>query len=453
MSPVQNFQSIAPIHNIDIPHALTFSEFGEPITLFGEGPADRRDRLKRLLSKMEVEGIDVSSLAVPSSAVSTAPAKAEHFFTEGTASLHAARMYISRYSLLRAKARLEASKRNREVSSAPAPPSDGDDAPFPADYVSTEARAHADLANALKTFNATSSQIGDARPLSGCALSPCATIALTPSWGGSCIGWALPDCKEKIKLLGHRERCCDAKFNPLFSRPAEEAENVATIATCGADQTVRLWSLSRDTPLATLTGHTDRVNRVAFHPSGRFLASAGFDLSWRLWDIENCKEILLQEGHSRAVYNVALQCDGALAATVGLDAYVRVWDLRTGRNIATLDGHNKQVLAVDWSTDGFHFATAGEDNQVKLWDMRKRKAVYTIPAHSSLISSIKFIGNGDFLVTGSYDSTIKIWDGLDMSPVHTLHGHENKIMGLDVSADCKSIISASFDRTWKLWGL
>jgi U4/U6 small nuclear ribonucleoprotein PRP4 len=432
-------------------HTLPCREFGEPITLFGEGPADRRDRLKRLLSKMEVEGIDVSSLAMPSSAVVSASAKVEHFFTEGTANLQASRMYISRYSLLRAKARVEAAKKKRETDAAPA--SDRDDAPISSEYVSTEARAHADLANALKTFNATSSQIGDARPLSGCALSPCATVALTPSWGGSCIGWSLPDCKEKVKLLGHRERCCDAKFNPLFFSPMDEPESVATIATCGADQTVRLWSLSQDVPLATLTGHTDRVNRVAFHPSGRYLASASFDLSWRLWDIEHCKEILLQEGHSRAVYNVALQCDGALAATVGLDAYVRVWDLRTGRNIATLDGHNKQVLAVDWSSDGFHFATAGEDNQVKLWDMRKRKAVYTIPAHSSLISSIKFIGNGDFLVTGSYDSTIKIWDGLDMSPVHTLHGHENKIMGLDVSADCKSIISASFDRTWKLWGI
>lgn len=434
-------------------HTLIFSEFGEPITLFGEGPADRRDRLKRLLSKMEVEGIDVSTLAMPSSSGGSVLAKTEHFFTEGTATLHAARMHMSRYSLLRAKARVEATKKAREAAAAPAPPSDGGDAPPPADYVSTEARAHADLASALKTFNATSSQIGDARPLSGCALSPCATVALTPSWGGTCIAWSLPNCKEKVKFMGHRERCCDAKFNPAFARPTDEAEGVATIASCGADHTVRLWSLSQDTPLATLTGHTDRVNRVAFHPSGRFLASASFDLSWRLWDVEHCREILLQEGHSRAVYNVALQCDGALAATVGLDAYVRVWDLRSGRNIATLDGHNKQVLAVDWSSDGFHFATAGEDNQVKLWDMRKRKAVYTIPAHSSLISSIKFIGNGDFLVTGSYDSTIKIWDGLDMSPVHTLHGHENKIMGLDVSADCKSIISASFDRTWKLWGL
>ena len=47
---------------------LPCSEFGEPITLFGEGPADRRDRLKRLLSKMEVEGVDVSSIAMPSSA-------------------------------------------------------------------------------------------------------------------------------------------------------------------------------------------------------------------------------------------------------------------------------------------------------------------------------------------------------------------------------------------------
>jgi U4/U6 small nuclear ribonucleoprotein PRP4 len=450
VSPVLH-KTASESNYLAIAHIFLFREFGEPITLFGEGPADRRDRLKRLLSKMEVEGIDVSSLAMPSSLVSSAPAKAEHFFTEGTAALQASRMYISRYSLLRAKARVEAAKQKREADAAPT--SDRDDAPLPAEYVSTEARAHADLANVLKTFNATSSQIGDARPLSGCALSPCATVALTPSWGGSCIGWSLPECKEKVKLLGHRERCCDAKFNPLFYRPMDEAESVATIATCGADQTVRLWSLSRDSPLATLTGHTDRVNRVAFHPSGRFLASASFDLSWRLWDIEHCREILLQEGHSRAVYNVALQCDGALAATVGLDAYVRVWDLRTGRNIATLDGHNKQVLAVDWSSDGFHLATAGEDNQVKLWDMRKRKAVYTIPAHSSLISSIKFIGNGDFLVTGSYDSTIKIWDGLDMSPVHTLHGHENKIMGLDVSADCKSIISASFDRTWKLWGI
>jgi U4/U6 small nuclear ribonucleoprotein PRP4 len=433
-------------------NTVCLREFGEPITLFGEGPADRRDRLKRLLSKMEVEGIDVSTLAMPSSSGGSAPGKAEHFFTEGTATLQAARMHISRYSLLRAKMRVEHAKKSREAAAAPN--SNSEDASYPvAEYVSKEARVHADLANSLKTFNATSSQIGDARPLSGCALSPCATIALTPSWGGSCIAWSLPDCKEKVKFLGHRERCCDAKFNPLFHYPSAEAESVATIASCGADQTVRLWSLSRDLPLATLTGHTDRVNRVAFHPSGRFLASASFDLSWRLWDIEHCREILLQEGHSRAVYNVAMQCDGALAATVGLDAYVRVWDLRTGRNVATLDGHNKQVLAVDWSCDGYHFATAGEDNQVKLWDMRKRKAVYTIPAHSSLISSIKFIGSGDFLITGSYDSTIKIWDGLDMSPVHTLHGHENKIMGLDVSNDCKSIISASFDRTWKLWGL
>ena len=34
-----------------------------------------------------------------------------------------------------------------------------------------------------------------------------------------------------------------------------------------------LKSIYRDTPLANIEGHEKRVSRVAYHPSGRFLAS------------------------------------------------------------------------------------------------------------------------------------------------------------------------------------
>ena len=74
-------------------------------------------------------------------------------------------------------------------------------------------------------------------------------------------------------------------------------------------------ALHSETPISIMKGHQDRICRVAFHPSGNYVASASFDTTWRLWDINTSKEILLQEGHSREVYTVEFQDDGALAAS------------------------------------------------------------------------------------------------------------------------------------------
>lgn len=64
-----------------------------------------------------------------------------------------------------------------------------------------------------------------------------------------------------------------------------------------------------------MKGHEDRVCRVAFHPSGDYVASASFDTTWRLWDVNTSQELLLQEGHSREVYSVEFQSDGSLVAS------------------------------------------------------------------------------------------------------------------------------------------
>lgn len=152
-------------------------------------------------------------------------------------------------------------------------------------------------------------------------------------------------------------------------------------------------------PLATLSGHTHRVCKVSFHPSGRYLASASYDGSWRMWDVGSGREMLLQEGHSKEVYAIAFQPDeGSLIASGGLDAIGRVWDVRSGRSVMVLDGHIRDILSLDWSPGtGHHLASGSNDDTVKIWDLRMIKCLYSIPAHRSTVSEVKFFKAADGL--------------------------------------------------------
>lgn len=154
---------------------------------------------------------------------------------------------------------------------------------------------------------------------------------------------------------------------------------------------MKLWSLDSEEPLADIEGHAPhRVSRLAFHPSGRFLATACFDSSWRLWDLEVCEEVLHQEGHSKPVYDVAFHPDGSLALTTSLDSFARVWDLRTGRCIMFFEGHLEGLLGADIADNGYHAATTSSDNTVRIWDLRQQQAIYVLPAHNNVIASVRF---------------------------------------------------------------
>ncbi|KAI7847454.1 WD40-repeat-containing domain protein [Circinella umbellata] len=403
---------------------IRLRELGEPQCLFGEGPDDRRSRLRYLLSVQEGKEI-------LSESDSEEEEKEEEFFTPGSEELLEARRWITNYSLPRARARIQ--KQNEQVD-------------IPLAQVKASRK---ELHSKLKNYTNWASQIADERPVAQCAFTPDASMIVTGAWSGGLKLWSVPQGEEKMTFKGHTDRIGGIAFHPESTKSLDKS--VMNFVTSGADSFIHLWSLDKETPLSTLTGHVGRVSRIAFHPSGKYLGSAGFDGTWRLWDIEKQNELLLQEGHSREVYAIAFQCDGSLVATGGLDCVGRVWDTRTGRSAMTCEGHVKDILGLDWSSNGYQLATASADNTVKIWDMRTLRNIYTISAHQSLVSDIKYSKDGYYLGTTGYDGCVKIWSGDDFRLIKSMEGHESKVMGIDISEDGRYLASCGFDRTFKLW--
>ncbi|EKM81757.1 hypothetical protein AGABI1DRAFT_35377 [Agaricus bisporus var. burnettii JB137-S8] len=458
-------------------------EIGEPITLFGERAADRRDRLIYVLSQINAaRGED--ALPIESESSEEESEDEEEFYTPGSLELLEARRRIAEFSLPRAQNRVARQRLDSRMELGK--------------IVDTRKKVF----NEVKKFSNLGSQIGDERPIAQVRFSPNNEILATGSWSGTVKLWNVPACTEMRSLRGHSDKVSGVAWHPQST--LSQNPDVVNLASGGGEGNVNLWSMSSDQPLSVLKGHQDRVCRVAFHPSGDYVASASFDTTWRLWDVNTSKELMLQEGHSKEVFTVEFQDDGALIVSGGLDAIARVWDLRTGRTAMILDGHVQAIYSIAFSPNGYQVATGAGDDTIRLWDIRSLKALYTIPAHLSNVSDIRFFRANDlffkpvkvdedidmngmdedpnqrdstesenkeeadittkgftqdewryrsglFFASAGYDGLVKLWSADDWQLLRTLTTDAGKVMSVDISSDGGMVASGTYNRNFQLY--
>ncbi|KAK3111693.1 hypothetical protein LTR53_012804, partial [Teratosphaeriaceae sp. CCFEE 6253] len=320
---------------------------GEPITLFGERPEDRRDRLRELLYREQEGDADDDDMSMQDATAAAGEGEDEEegeFYTQGSDTLLEARKDIARYTLPRAKQRI---LHQRLDSAIP---------------VQTHVRHRKAIKERLGGFELFGSQIASERPMSIVRFAPNSEMLACGDWSGSVKLLDVPNLETKAVLRGHKQMVGGLSWYPGATLPESDVSpDSINLASSGQEGDIHLWALTQDTPVSTLSGHSARVCRVEFHPSGRYLASASYDTTWRLWDVATTTELLLQEGHSKEVYTVAFNGDGSLIASAGLDSIGRVWDMRTGRTVMLLEGHVQPIHAADWGTDGVRLMTGSAD--------------------------------------------------------------------------------------------
>jgi WD40 repeat protein len=98
--------------------------------------------------------------------------------------------------------------------------------------------------------------------------------------------------------------------------------------------------------------HGNWINRIAWSPDGRLLASPSYDRTIRIWDAAQGKCVAVLEGHESVVFSVTWSPDGQRLASCSADETTRIWNTKTWKKLTVLGKYESEVLTVVWSPDG-----------------------------------------------------------------------------------------------------
>ncbi|CRG96510.1 nucleolar preribosomal assembly protein, putative [Plasmodium gallinaceum] len=126
---------------------------------------------------------------------------------------------------------------------------------------------------------------------------------------------------------------------------------------------------------ATLPGHTNSILSLAFSPNSSHLATGSGDNTVRLWDINTQTPIATLKDHKDWVLVVLFSPDNKFLATAGMDHNICIYDTHTGKLLNILTGHKKEVTTLCF--EPLHLLKEN-DIKKKSIDTKKRKKINDI---------------------------------------------------------------------------
>ncbi|XP_069502950.1 coronin-7 [Ambystoma mexicanum] len=226
------------------------------------------------------------------------------------------------------------------------------------------------------------------------------------------LGARSGDIRTISQLSCHSDYVTDFDFSP-FDDPL--------LATCSADESVKLWHLcpdGHDLPLSaalTLGPEGCQVETLKFHPTTEGVLASGAGRVSKVWDIASEKPLAVLDAHNDQIQSLAWSQDGALLGTSCKDKQLRIFDPRLASSAvqSTLGHENNKDTRLLWVSTSDYVITVGfrqmRDREAKLWDIRKFSssvASFSLDTSSGAVIPLYDQDTGLLILAGKGESTI-----------------------------------------------
>lgn len=184
--------------------------------------------------------------------------------------------------------------------------------------------------------------------------------------------------KVLASLKGHTK-----KINHVALREREGESTL--LLSAGADKVAKIWA--HDTasgeyiPKSTIRIHKGEITGLAVHPTSTLAALASADKTWSLHDLTTFEPVFRSQESDEAFASMSLHPDGTLIAVGTPTSTIQIYDVRSGAIAASLvpsNGTPFTVNTLSFSENGYHLLAPDSLSSMAIWDLRKQKISHSI---------------------------------------------------------------------------
>lgn len=246
--------------------------------------------------------------------------------------------------------------------------------------------------------------------------------------------------KVLASLKGHTKKVNHVAFR-------EAAGSPRLIISASADKVAKVWAHDEASdeyiPKSTVRSHKGELTGLAVHPTSTIYALSSTDKTYSLHDLSNFSQIFRSAPSEEAFTSLAIHPDGTLLGLGTPTSTIQIYDVRTGAIAASLAPPDTAPFTVNtlaFSENGYHLLAPNSLSSVAIWDLRKQRSTHTIDLGDDFkINRVSFDTSAQFLgVAGSLGARIyahKTWE---------------ELLRLDQGGDVSEIVFG--DQGKEIWG-
>ncbi|KAF9072733.1 WD40-repeat-containing domain protein [Rhodocollybia butyracea] len=184
--------------------------------------------------------------------------------------------------------------------------------------------------------------------------------------------------KVLASLKGHTKKVNQVAFREKDGEPI-------LVISAGADKVAKIWAHDEASqeyiPKSTIRTHKGDVTGLAVHPTSTLLALSSADKTYTIHDLSTFQQVYRSVPSDDPFTALSIHPDGTLLALGTPTSTIQIYDVRIGAIAASLsppDAVPFSIHSLSFSENGYHLLAPSSQSTVAVWDLRKQKAATRI---------------------------------------------------------------------------